>query len=397
MTKKIKSELDKIKVYTEQEIREKSIDLSELWLVQFQGELRGPFYQIDILKYSMTAPKFYSSLLTCNLRHKKWKPLFEHEIFNKRDDDRQVGNHQKAHEKKAKEFLYLFNGQKRGPFSEKEINDKLHLGELSLDSLLSCDNGKSWKKFYQFEQFDRRNEDDEDASRIDIIRAPKNEEFEKSRIYTRALLEKLKKEQPAEGDIKNTLLAVQKHSQRKKAISLSEATAIEAFDVDALNSNSRRAKIIRTSLVACVAILIISVLFEQDKPAGKNNRQSLFQTESKKPGRSDSQRLPAQADSLESRNRDEALLNNNELDSEESIPRRRPATKVREAPPEDTVEEAPEDDYSSESEDTVTDTAPENEADYIEESEMEGAQAPKTRKPAFIKDNAQEEEVFDDF
>lgn len=394
MTKKIKSELDKIKVYTEQEIREKSIDLSELWLVQFQGELRGPFYQIDLLKYSMTAPKFYSSLLTCNLRTKKWKPLFEHEIFNKRDDDRQVGNHQKPHEKKAKEFLYLFNGQKRGPFSEKEINDKLHLGELSLDSLLSSDNGKSWKKFYQFEQFDRRGEEDDEGSRIDIIKAPKNEEFEKSRIYTRALLEKLKKEPGAEADIKNTLLAVQKISQRKKAVSLSEATAIEAFDPDSLQANSKRTKIIRTSLVACLAILVLSIVFEQDKTSNKTGSKSFSPTESSTHReRANSERFPADQDSTASRNREEALLNNNELEVEAGPSKRRPATRVKEAQ-EDAVEETPEEDYSPDNDETVSETS-EDDSDFIDESEMENSS--KTRKPAFTKEPAQEEEVFEDF
>jgi len=114
--------------------------------------------------------------------------IFDHALFQRRkvDGATLVGP--------AKNFYLLTNGEKVGPFSETQINEKLRHRELLHTHTATNNDGKSWHKLFEFKSFDRRY-----LGQDDLPKLPYQELFHDSHHEAKGTLnqvseEKLKKE-----------------------------------------------------------------------------------------------------------------------------------------------------------------------------------------------------------
>lgn len=82
-----------------------------------------------------------------------WQEVFFHPYFQRRKP--QLVGISNISEKTK--FHLLMDGQKKGPFSIEQVYEYVINKEILLSNLISTDEGRTWKKVYQFEFFDRRN------------------------------------------------------------------------------------------------------------------------------------------------------------------------------------------------------------------------------------------------
>lgn len=81
-------------------------------------------------------------------------PYFEHPHFQRR---RPQLVRQQSLEESEQEYLWVLkDGQKNGPYSKTQLNDQVESSQLLRTDLISLDEGQTWQRLYEIEEFDRR-------------------------------------------------------------------------------------------------------------------------------------------------------------------------------------------------------------------------------------------------
>jgi hypothetical protein len=101
-----------------------------------------------------------------------WQELFSHPFFQRRKP--QIVNNDNFSDSQDEVYL-LVEGQKRGPYIAGEVHALIDTKEILLTDMVSFDEGHSWKKLYQYEEFDRR-----DLSQGNLPESPGWEIFKES-------------------------------------------------------------------------------------------------------------------------------------------------------------------------------------------------------------------------
>lgn len=237
---------------SKEEIQNQNIAYSELWLIQYKLDTKGPFHYNDLVKNSEEFSNVLADCLACNLKQKSWRRFFEHSVFQKRAKEDSPSTFKKE-EIEFKEFHILIDGLKSGPFKAMEIQTRLVAGELSMNNLISSDGGKSWRKVYKFPIFDRRQKEGLD------LQTPTDKHFEKSKIYTSEYLKKLnlKKE---DDSLEKVLLACQEHLDHKKTQIVNSIDEKLAFFKDS-NTESSQKNAVKVGVLALLLLLAIPLFF----------------------------------------------------------------------------------------------------------------------------------------
>lgn len=131
----------------------KTYAAEELFEVRF-GETRlGPIWNQDLKAYVAQDPNFPVSCHVSQFASDDWMPLLQHPFFQRRKPQL-VSSQQLNSEDES--YYVLSEGRKHGPYSAKEVQNKLMQGDILVSDEVSTDGGHSWGRLYEIEEFDRR-------------------------------------------------------------------------------------------------------------------------------------------------------------------------------------------------------------------------------------------------
>lgn len=140
-------------ILSAEEIEAKKISANDLYYFALNGETYGPIFK-EALKNNLEYFDPQGMATVRQLDQEDWRSAYGHPYFQRRklqavSDDLQVG---KEH------TLYLIDqsGLKKGPYSLSDIEQMVQSKTTRLTDLVSIDEGRTWVKLYQIEQFDRR-------------------------------------------------------------------------------------------------------------------------------------------------------------------------------------------------------------------------------------------------
>lgn len=144
-----------------------STKLSEIKAPQNWSEKTGPFFHLQIPGEAPMGPfhglelkNFFESSSfpegTCVRDAKSigdWQEIFSHQFFQRRKP--QLVSSEEFPSEYEKAYV-LIEGKKEGPYNAEEINALIDEKELLMTDQVSFDEGMSWRKLYEYEDFDRR-------------------------------------------------------------------------------------------------------------------------------------------------------------------------------------------------------------------------------------------------
>lgn len=189
--------LENLEIVSEQEVMEKNIPLEQLWLVEADGDIHGPYFRESLDQLSEKYPDFFEITRVCNIADGKWQNFFESNAFQRRKP--QIVDASSFDPEST--FYYLVSGQKHGPIGFEKLCQMVESGEIKKQDQF-CVKGKPWMKIYQHPEFDRRsqsidlpfkrpNDDDFLVSNLEIMQNQKINHDEDT-IINLAFLDKQK-------------------------------------------------------------------------------------------------------------------------------------------------------------------------------------------------------------
>lgn len=113
----------------------------------------GPFPGASLKNFADEAPFPEGTQIKDAKSTTAWQEIFSHPFFQRRKP--QLVSTDNFSESQEDVFL-LVEGQKRGPYSVSEVHVLIDTKEILLTDMVSFDQGHTWKKLYQYEDFDRR-------------------------------------------------------------------------------------------------------------------------------------------------------------------------------------------------------------------------------------------------
>ncbi len=263
--------LSKITPVTSDQISEHPAEL--LWLIQSSLETKGPYLQDDLINLIDLHSNKLAECIACDLSHKRWKPFFDHKMFNKRDKNK-ISPVIKSEEKETNRYFVLVSGEKKGPYSQKDVEHFLDTGDLKLNDLLSADHGKSWRKIYHFPLFDRRKEQVTSDIGIESL---DNSQLEKSRIFTTEMLQSLEDMPTKHSAIEGALIARRRHLSAKDKKYSRDNTQMSAVSetVMADFQAERKRSYLVPALTACLLFIAVGMNFMPggDKKVSKKTKK----------------------------------------------------------------------------------------------------------------------------
>lgn len=159
-------------------IEKMGLHMNELWLVKIGQETFGPFESEALREYSSQNETLFDEAHASKVETNDFKPFWTHALFQRRSP--QIIKND-SHDGP---FWILDQGQKMGPVTSHDVEKKLEMGFLSMADHLSIDNGQTWKKIFEFAEFDRRTH-----SADELPMSPLESVFQQSKIDVMEKLE----------------------------------------------------------------------------------------------------------------------------------------------------------------------------------------------------------------
>lgn len=134
-----------LKPLTDDVIESMGFTSADLWLVKIGDEVFGPFETASLHDYALENSHEFLHAEASQEDPQEWLPFFKHPQFQMK---------QTVKEEVVEERFWVLNqGQKTGPFSRMAVDKKLEMGLLSLNDMVSVDEGHTWTKFFHMEAF----------------------------------------------------------------------------------------------------------------------------------------------------------------------------------------------------------------------------------------------------
>ena len=229
----IKEELKEYKI-TPDEIVENTIPSTELYDILIGDEIISPFWRETIQKQiEVGSPLFSSDLKIRSMGTQDWTNLFEHPTFQRRKPSI-VAEPIHEEEEEGASFLILSRGQKVGPFSLRQLREKVETKEVLATDIVSQDNGQNWIKLFEMPEFDRRQE----ARAENLPHIPKDNVFNSSKLE---VLDSLKASDSENETIYNLVNLGRKQSEQAAPV---HSTPIQEKDSDEELFNEKTVSII---------------------------------------------------------------------------------------------------------------------------------------------------------
>lgn len=148
-----KKDLNQLKL-TEEQLSSGEFPQEEVFLLKNEDGELGYFWQYDLKDFVQQDTSFEENTFIQKWGTEQWIPLFEHPFFQRRKPQ-VVSNVERSNNQQK--YFVLEQGQKIGPFTIEEITEQVEHKKLLLTDMISVDEGHSWCKIYDLEEFDRRN------------------------------------------------------------------------------------------------------------------------------------------------------------------------------------------------------------------------------------------------
>ncbi|CAM9906554.1 unnamed protein product [Chrysoparadoxa australica] len=114
----------------------------------------GPFHGVQLKNYVEEVGLPDGTQVKDAKSTAAWQEIYTHHFFQRRRPQLLSTDNFEG----SPETVYLLvDGQKQGPFQISEVHALIDEKEIILNDLVSFDEGHTWKKLYQYEDFDRRN------------------------------------------------------------------------------------------------------------------------------------------------------------------------------------------------------------------------------------------------
>ena len=131
------------------------------------GEITGPFFHLKLPGTPASGPYMQAGIKALTEENEfpedtvvrdaknigEWIGVYAHPAFQRRKP--QIIGEEKNLPDDRKAYI-LVNGQKHGPLGTQEVIALLEQKEILLTDQVSFDEGHSWRKLYEFQEFDRR-------------------------------------------------------------------------------------------------------------------------------------------------------------------------------------------------------------------------------------------------
>jgi hypothetical protein len=136
-----------------EQIRSGQFPRDEIYEITVDGRVFGPFWQEDLKDFLKDAQLFNNKTTVKRIDEQDWVKIYDHPFFQRRkpelvSEDKMIV---------PDDGFYIMNdGQKEGPYKKREIELMIQEHMLLITHTVSCDNGQSWGKVWEIEEFDRR-------------------------------------------------------------------------------------------------------------------------------------------------------------------------------------------------------------------------------------------------
>lgn len=226
-------------------------ELEKIKAPQNWDEITGPFFHIKLpnsapkgpyigaqLKHVCEMLEFPEDTLVRDAKNiGDWVNLYNHPTFQRRKPQ-VVGEDSEISQ--DRHTYVLVDGQKYGPFNLREITEQLDNGDLLLTDLVSLDDGHTWKKLYQYSNFDRRSHTQEQ-----LPSAPGWEVFNKSNKEIGEHLEEIDSNE-LDLDAMAGLAFLENRHHQKVTVDHSEAQNEDLSEADVVPFTGKKVKSGRT-------------------------------------------------------------------------------------------------------------------------------------------------------
>jgi hypothetical protein len=135
-----------LKPLSDEVIETMGLTTQDLWLIKIGEEVFGPFETASLHDYAAENSHEFIDAFATMEEPCDWQPFFSIEQFHLK---KPVPEEVIVEER----YWVLNQGQKAGPFPRMAIDKKLEMGILSLNDVVSVDDGHTWNKFFQVETF----------------------------------------------------------------------------------------------------------------------------------------------------------------------------------------------------------------------------------------------------
>ena len=136
-----------LKPLSKEVIQKMAYNPHDLWVVKINDEVFGPFEIKSLTDYAKENSQVFKEALASRIDANDWHPFYSHASFQ----EIILNSHES--EQVPSKFWILNLGQKAGPLSKMDIEKKLELNILNSTDLISWDDGHTWQKIYQVEDF----------------------------------------------------------------------------------------------------------------------------------------------------------------------------------------------------------------------------------------------------
>jgi len=138
---------------SEEQVSTGQFPRDEIFEVQVESKIIGPFWQEDLKDFLGDANLYKDGTLVKSLEEGDWKEVYSHPFFQRRRPSLVSTENMSTTEE---DYYILKDGQKDGPYDKEKINSMVEAMELLLTDFVSIDEGQSWGKLYDHDEFDRR-------------------------------------------------------------------------------------------------------------------------------------------------------------------------------------------------------------------------------------------------
>jgi hypothetical protein len=138
---------------TEDQVSTGQFPRDEIFEIQIENKIIGPFWQEDLKDFLSDANLYKDSTLVKSIDEGDWKEVYSHPYFQRRRPSL-VSTAQMN--ETQEDYYILKDGQKDGPYERDQLMAMVDRMELLITDFVSIDEGQSWGKLYEHDEFDRR-------------------------------------------------------------------------------------------------------------------------------------------------------------------------------------------------------------------------------------------------
>ncbi len=234
-----------LKPLSDNTIEQLGLESQDLWLLKIGDQEFGPFETLSLQHYALENKSDFDGAFAKRLNTENWVYFQNLEEFNYIF---KVAVDSEEETDQGKWFWILVQGRMSHPLSFDDIEKKIELGLLSLTDAVSIDQGETWHKIFDIEDFSHKLH-----SGKELPQCPREEEFQAAKIKVMEKIESHKMEVMKQENVSGLAFLGQKTTQIV-------VLKIDEIDIESLQESevSRSLKWAIPAGAACMLALVMS-------------------------------------------------------------------------------------------------------------------------------------------